>query len=101
MDDRLKSGPSKIDIVVRKVRKLYSAKDVLKYMRDEGAEVAEDDIQVISHADLPTYTVRISIKWDDKDKVLNENFWPRGIESRIYFQRNQGKKQQAALEGNV
>ena len=84
-DDRLQSGPTNIDIIVKKVNKQFKCKDITSYLCDEGVQVKEDDVKIISHEDLPTYSFKVKINKTDKIKVLHEDFWPEGIESRIYY----------------
>ena len=86
-DNRLKSGTVKVDIVVSKVSKDNTEDDILNYLIEEDIDVWPEDIHIISHEDHATHTFKIRIKRSDVVKVLNEDFWCEGIESKEYVYR--------------
>ncbi len=97
MDNRLKSVPLKVDIVVSRLSCDCSEEDMFQFLTDEGVE----DIEVISHEDYKTQTYTISIMKNDIEKVLNENFWHEGIESRLFVHRRHYHDQSGRQKGQV
>jgi hypothetical protein len=86
-DDRLKGSPAKLDIVVSRVSKEYDEEEMFRFLTEEEIDIWTDDIRIISHEEHITHTFKISLKKNDRNKVLNGKFWSEGIETRPFVFR--------------
>ena len=89
-DTTLQCGSGKVTVLVKYVHKQYDNDNIKAYLQKQKVEV--QNVELVSHPDALTKSFKIEIKYDDKTKMLSEDFWPKGIGCRVWRpkQRKQG-----------
>ena len=97
-DNRLRSGSGKVTIIIKYVHKQFECDNIKKYLTDESVQV--ENIELVSHPDSLTKSFKVDITYDNKTKVMSEDFWPTGVGCRLWRTKRtqQGDQQRAPLD---
>ena len=87
-DERLQSGSGKAHIIVQYVKRHFTNDNIKSYLRDENVEV--HSVETVSHEAALTKSFKVEINFNDKAKVVSEDFWPKGIGCRPWFPKRSG-----------
>ena len=74
-----------IDLFVSRVHNDVDDSDLEKLITDEGIDVVA--MERVSHEDARMKSFKLTIRSADKDKTLQDEFWPEGIMCRQFFGR--------------
>ena len=98
-DDTLQSGSGRATVLVKYVHKQYNTDNIKTYLNKQSIEA--QSIDMVSHPESLTKSFKIEIKYEDKSKVMSEDFWPSGIGCRVWRhkQRQQGVQVSTTPEG--
>ena len=96
VDDTLKGGSEKLELVISRVRKCQPKENLITYAEKNGVQISPNDVSLLTkHTDEAyTYAYKLAIKREDKDKVMNKEFWPAGIYVD-WFRRKRTEKEGA------
>ena len=81
----VKSGLKHINVFVSRVHPDETDESVKSFICDEGVEVI--DIKQVSNVNAFMKSYRVTINFDDLNKVLDEGFWPKGMGCRTFYEK--------------
>ena len=83
---KLKAGSATVDLVISGLRMSDDSKDILhNYMKENGNEIDVNQMELLTkRQDARTHTYKITIKREERDKVIDASFWPEGLFVRDY-----------------
>ena len=81
----IKSGLKHVDLFVFRVHCDVEDESLSSFLTDENISVIK--FEKVSHDDSIMKSYKVTIKHDDLEKVMNEDFWPDGIGCRKFFSK--------------
>ena len=83
--DAFKGAPRKLELFVFNVEKETDMTALKDFMQEEHVKVLE--MECVSHIDSWTKSFRVLLTADDPKCTLDADFWPVGVECRLYFKK--------------
>ena len=83
----LKGAPRRVDMFVFHLEKETDIDLVQTYVEDKNVNVFK--AECVSHEDSVYKSFRITVDFSDRERMLEEDFWPQGVGCRQFFRRRQ------------
>ena len=83
----IKSGKKLIDLFVFRIHCDVEPEHVVNYIK---RDVNVEQFVKISHNDAQMQSFKVTVKSDDFETVMDQNFWPAGVRCRRFFSKNFG-----------